>query len=189
MLSTQSKKKLLQIAALAIHNIVTRHETFLVENKHMDEELKTTLGAFVTLHKHGELRGCIGRISGRDQMLYQTIHQMAIAAASRDTRFKPILETELKELNIEISVLSPLEPIYHAKDIKIGKHGVYVKHGYKTGVLLPQVAIEQNWDSDTLVKYCMEKKAGMNAEEILNAEMFVFEADIFESFYKNIELE
>jgi len=55
--------------------------------------------------------------------------------------------------------------------------------------LLPQVAIEQNWDSDTLVKYCMEKKAGMNAEEILNAEMFVFEADIFESFYKNIELE
>ena len=136
-------------------------------------------GAFVTIKRRGELRGCIGYIEGRGP-LYKTIEEMAEAAAFKDPRFYPVSEKELPELEYEISVLTPLQKIKDINEIEVGKHGIYIKKGWNSGLLLPQVATEYGWDRQTFVEHTCQK-AGLpsNAWKDKNAEIYIFSADIF----------
>jgi AmmeMemoRadiSam system protein A len=143
------------------------------------EHLKEHRGAFVTLNKHGQLRGCIGTIQP-SRPLYQVVEEMAAAAAFEDSRFSPLTVHELKDLELEISVLTPLQRIKDINEIEIGKHGLYIKKGFYSGLLLPQVATEYNWDRQTFVEETC-RKAGLhrNAWREKGTEVYMFSADIF----------
>lgn len=140
-------------------------------------------GAFVTLHQDTGslrvLRGCIGHIVGR-QPLFETVKKMAIAAAFEDPRFPPMNPRDWSRTDIEISVLSPLRQIGDPREIEVGKHGIYITRGHRSGVLLPQVAGEQGWDRDTfLVQTC--RKAGLPADAWQDRDTIIeiFSAQIF----------
>ena len=147
-----------------------------------DEEpeiLRTKCGAFVTLHKEGKLRGCIGHMVGYSP-LFQTVREMAEASAFHDPRFPPVSLEELNSLEIEISVLTPLRKIDSPELIEIGKHGIYIEQGSLSGVLLPQVATEYHWDRETfLTNTC--RKAGLNGNcwENPSTKISIFSAIIF----------
>ncbi len=111
--------------------------------------LQRHCGAFVTLHKQGRLRGCIGTFEAQGPLL-ETVQRMAIAAATTDPRFASVQGEELKDLDLEISVLSPLQEV-SADEIEVGVHGIYITRGFQRGVLLPQVATENNWDRETFL--------------------------------------
>jgi AmmeMemoRadiSam system protein A len=113
-------------------------------------------GAFVTLHKHGELRGCIGHIEPNEP-LGQVITRCAVAAASADPRFPPITVDELEQIHIEISLLGLVEPIHGPAEIDVGRHGLVVEQGWQRGLLLPQVATEWNWDAETFLTHTCHK--------------------------------
>lgn len=136
-------------------------------------------GAFVTLRKDGNLRGCIGNLVS-DRPLSETIRDMAIAAAFRDPRFIPLSVEELDRITIEISILSPLEIVENPLKIKPGRDGLYVKNGFYSGLLLPQVATEQDWDRETFINQTFIK-AGLTPEylEDENTEMYSFTAEVF----------
>jgi AmmeMemoRadiSam system protein A len=141
--------------------------------------LKENRGAFVTLQKQGQLRGCIGYIEGHGP-LHHTIQEMAEAAAFRDPRFSPVKEKELSELDIEISVLTPLQRIKDVNEIQVGTHGIYIKKGWYSGLLLPQVATEYGWDRQTFLEHTCQK-AGLpsTAWKEKDTEIYIFSADIF----------
>lgn len=143
-------------------------------------KLQTPCGAFVTLHRDGKLRGCIGRVNAPGP-LAATVQQMARAAAFSDPRFRPVVLDEVSELELEISVLSTFQPITAAEigKIRIGTHGLYISGHGRTGLLLPQVAPEWNWTvEEFLAQTCA--KAGLPtghwreeaAIEIFTAEVF-----------------
>ena len=141
--------------------------------------LKENRGAFVTIQKRGQLRGCIGYIEGRGP-LHKTVEEMAEAAAFRDPRFSPVTEKELPDLAYEISVLTPLKRCTDVNEIEVGKHGIYIKKGWYSGLLLPQVATEYKWDRQTFLEHTCQK-AGLptNAWKDKSAEIYIFSADIF----------
>ena len=115
--------------------------------------------AFVTLHRHGELRGCIGHVEA-DEPLGRVIARGAVAAASADPRFPPVTAEELPDLEIELSILGAIEPVATPDDIDIGRHGLIVEQGWHRGLLLPQVAPEWGWDREAfLAQTC--HKAGL----------------------------
>jgi AmmeMemoRadiSam system protein B/AmmeMemoRadiSam system protein A len=176
-LSEQDKKSLRQIAKAVIENRV-RGKT--VPDFKVDSAiLKENRGAFVTIQKKGQLRGCIGYIEGRGP-LHKTIEEMAEAAALRDPRFTPVTERELPDLEIEISVLTPLRKITDVREIEVGKHGIYILKGWLSGLLLPQVATEYGWDRQTFLEHTCQK-AGLpsNAWKDKDTEIYIFSADIF----------
>jgi AmmeMemoRadiSam system protein A len=116
-------------------------------------------GAFVTLRKEGDLRGCIGTLAARDP-LGATVARMAVAAATEDPRFQPVEASELDDLSLSISILSPLRRIAGPQDVQVGRDGVVVQLGWHRGTLLPSVATEQGWDAEQLVRHtCL--KAGL----------------------------
>jgi hypothetical protein len=176
-LNEEEKKTLHQIAKTVIEN-KARGKTvpdFKVESP----VLKENRGAFVTIHKRGQLRGCIGYIEGRGP-LHKTIEEMAEAAAFRDPRFTPVKEKELPELDLEISVLTPLKKIKDVDEVQVGKHGIYIKKGWYSGLLLPQVATEYGWDRQAFLEHTCQK-AGLpsNAWKEKDTEIYIFSADIF----------
>ncbi len=176
-LSEQEKKILHHIAKTVIENKAKGKP--IPEFKVDAPILKENRGAFVTIQKKGQLRGCIGYIEGRGP-LYRTVEEMAEAAAFRDPRFMPVNEKELPELNIEISVLTPLKKITDINEIEVGKHGIYIIKKPFSGLLLPQVATEYGWDRQTFLEHTCNK-AGLpsNAWKDKNTEIFIFSADIF----------
>jgi AmmeMemoRadiSam system protein B/AmmeMemoRadiSam system protein A len=176
-LSDQDKKTLHHIAKTVIENRARGKS--VPEFKVDSPILKENRGAFVTINKRGELRGCIGYIEGHGP-LHKTIEEMAEAAAFRDPRFSPVKEKELPELEIEISVLTPLKKITDVNEIQVGKHGIYIKKGWFSGLLLPQVATEYGWDRQTFLEHTCQK-AGLpsNAWKDKETEIYVFSADIF----------
>jgi len=176
-LSEEEKKTLRQIAKTVIENKTKKKP--VPEFKIGSSVLKENRGAFVSLHKKGQLRGCIGYIEGRGP-LHKTIEEMAEAAAFRDPRFSPVTERELSELDIEISVLTPLKKITDVNEIEVGKHGIYIKKGWYSGLLLPQVATEYRWDRKTFLEHTCQK-AGLpsNAWKEKDTEIYIFSADIF----------
>jgi len=135
-------------------------------------------GAFVTLHRDGDLRGCIGHIE-RTLPLGQVVPQCAVAACSTDPRFPPVTAAELEQIDIEISLLGPLEPMNGPQDIEIGRHGLIVEQGWQRGLLLPQVATEWNWEAGTfLAQTC--HKAGLPRDAWKQgATLYRFEAEVF----------
>ncbi len=118
-------------------------------------------GVFVTLHKHGHLRGCVGYIESA-KPLDQTVRECARAAALTDPRFDPVEPEELPHLHLEISVLSPLEDI-RPEQVEIGRHGLLISSGYQRGLLLPQVPIEWKWDRETFLRETC-RKAGLDED-------------------------
>jgi hypothetical protein len=178
MLSKDQRKKLLDIARRSI-------ETYLKTNKKMEVQetdplLSREMGAFVTLNEAGQLRGCIGNMVGY-QPLYLTVRDMAVEAAFGDPRFSPVKFAELKNIEIEISVLSPLEKVDSADKIEMGKHGVIVKRGFNSGVFLPQVATETGWTKEEFLSHLCSQKAGLpaNAWKDKSTEIFIFTAEVF----------
>ncbi len=136
-------------------------------------------GAFVTLKKHGDLRGCIGYIYS-ERPLYETIQQAAVAAATQDPRFPPVRLAEMAEITIEISLLSPLERVRDVNDIVVGKHGLLIRRGYYQGLLLPQVAPEQGWNREQFLEgVCYKAGLPSDAWKDPATELYSFTAEVF----------
>jgi AmmeMemoRadiSam system protein A len=136
-------------------------------------------GAFVTLKTHDQLRGCIGQIRAL-RPLSQTIIDMAQAAAFQDPRFPPLTEREFPNLSIEISVLTPFRLIQDIEEIQVGRHGLYLESGFYSGLLLPQVATEYNWDRRTFLEQtCYKAGLSKGAWKDKNTKIYVFSAEIF----------
>jgi len=178
MLNDAQKKRLLQIARETIDTFIKTRKK--LEFKEDDEILNKELGAFVTIHKKGELRGCIGNIVGRGP-LYLTIRDMAIESSTGDPRFSPVSKDELKDIDIEISVLSELEKIDDPERIELGKHGVLVRSGFRSGVFLPQVATETGWSKEEFMSNLCAHKAGLppDAWKTGNADIYIYSAEVF----------
>lgn len=136
-------------------------------------------GVFVTLNEKEDLRGCIGYIKGVDKLL-PSIRHMAKQAAFHDPRFPPVKKGEFDRLHIEISVLSPMEPLPDIGDIVIGRDGLFLMKGFYSGLLLPQVPVEYGWDSITFLEH-LSMKAGLerNAYKSPDAVIYRFTAYIF----------
>ena len=143
------------------------------------ETLKEKIGAFVTLKKRGHLRGCIGYIKAV-KPLWETVQEMAVAAAFHDPRFPSLKPDEIRDLTFEISVLSPLQRIKDINEIEVGKHGLYIIRGYNSGLLLPQVASEYAWDREFFLKETCSK-AGLPSQAWTDdeTEIYIFSADYF----------
>jgi AmmeMemoRadiSam system protein B/AmmeMemoRadiSam system protein A len=178
MLNKAQRKKILEIARNSI-------EAYLKDGKRpavseSDPVLNKEMGAFVTLREHGELRGCIGNLVG-NQPLYLTIRDMAIEAATGDPRFPPVQLAELADIEIEISVLSPMERITDPAKIEMGKHGVLIRRGFNSGVFLPQVATETGWSREEFMENLCAQKAGLPADAWKDgsAEIYIFTAEVF----------
>jgi len=175
-LNSDEREELLVIARQTMAQFL---ETGTVPHFEVSEpNLFQERGCFVTLKKHGELRGCIGHLVPR-MPIYLTVQNVAISAAINDPRFLPVTEEELKDIDIEISVLSPIEPIADVGEIEVGRHGLIIVKGQNQGVLLPQVATEQNWDRDEFLRQiCL--KAGLPEDAWQEgAQLYVFTAEVF----------
>jgi hypothetical protein len=176
-LTGKEKTALLDIVKETISSKVNNKDLLRIT---VDSEiLKEKRGAFVTLKKRGHLRGCIGYIKAV-KPLWETVQEMAVAAAFHDPRFPSLKVEELKDLTFEISVLSPLQRINDVAEIEVGKHGLYIVRGCNAGLLLPQVAVEYGWDRDTfLMETCY--KAGLPAQawKDKETEIYIFSADYF----------
>ena len=177
-LEEHEKEFLLDVARKTITEYVTKGETpdFTSDNP----KLERRCGAFVTLHeKSGALRGCIGYVEPIKPLL-QTIIEMAIACSTRDPRFQPVTADEFPNLDLEISVLTPMEQIRDIEKIRIGEHGLMIKKAGSSGLLLPQVATEFGWDRHEFLKETCQK-AGLekSAWKDPDAKLFVFSALIF----------
>ena len=141
--------------------------------------LKEKRGAFVTLRKNQKLRGCIGHIVGLHP-LAETVSKMAIAAAFQDPRFPPVQKDELPELEYEISIMSPLQPIRDCRTVKVGSHGLYIRQGQHSGLLLPQVATQYDWDRITFLEQtCRKARLLKDAWKDLATQIYIFSAEVF----------
>ena len=175
-LSSKEKKELLQLARLSINQLVQHNK--VVNYTPQNPNLLTKKGVFVTLRKKGILRGCIGFIEPV-LPLYQTVIQASIYAAIRDQRFPPVSIEELKDLEIEISVLAPLEKIHNPNFIEVGKHGLVITKGDKKGLLLPQVPVENRWSREEFLQQaCLKAGLPRNAWKS-GADIYIFEATVF----------
>ena len=176
-LTDKEKNTLLDIAKNAIAAKINHQE--MPELKIDSETLKSKRGAFVTLKKSGHLRGCIGYIKAY-KPLWETVQEMAVAAAFHDPRFPSLKQDEVQHLTFEISVLSPFKRVKDINEVEVGKHGLYMFHGHKSGLLLPQVAIEYEWDRETFLKETCYK-AGLPLDSWMDeaTEIYIFSADYF----------
>ena len=139
------------------------------------------IGIFITLHTtQGELRGCIGYLKGV-KSLPDAIVEMTKAASTQDPRFDPVKEADLNDIVLEISLLSPLKKIDSPDAIEIGKHGLVISDGLNKGLLLPQVATENNWDKITFLEHTCEKaRLPRDAWKSEKTEILIFSAEVFE---------
>ncbi len=177
-ISGEEKEMLLKIARQTLVNALnpSNKEVFVPEK--LTEKLNEPLGAFVSLYKKGDLRGCIGRFNP-EMPLYKVVQEMAVAAATQDHRFNSVEFAELADIRIEISVLTPMRKISDINEIEMGKHGIYIKRGYSGGTFLPQVADKTGWTREEFLGHCARDKAGIGWDGWKNAEIFTYEAIVF----------
>jgi AmmeMemoRadiSam system protein A len=175
-LSEKDKEHLKEIAKKAIESVLFGQGGEAVDP---GESLKEKGGAFVTLKKKGDLRGCIGYIRAV-LPIHQTVKEAAVQAAFHDPRFGPLDKSEWKDVELEISVLTPMKKIKDVQEIEVGKHGLYIEKGYQSGLLLPQVAMEYDWDRMTFLEQTCHK-AGLprDAWNRAGVNIYIFSADIF----------
>jgi hypothetical protein len=177
-LSAPEKKELLALARKSVEYVVQKGELY-VPAASASETLNQERGAFVTLSKSGQLRGCIGYTSAV-KPLYITVRDTATHAAVHDPRFQPVSALELPQLEYEISVLSPLRRVTDTQQIKVGQHGLLMKNGDYEGLLLPQVPVEQGWDRQTfLEETCRKAGMGSNCWKDEETDIFMFTAVVF----------
>lgn len=154
-----------------------------------DPALNAPCGCFVTLKTHGRLRGCIGQFTS-DRPLVELVAEMAESSVARDPRFsgRRITPRELGDLEIEISVLSPLQRTDDPLSLELGVHGIYIKRGYASGCFLPQVATETGWTREEFLSYCCFHKAGLPADAWKDSEteVYLFTAEVFEAATRSL---
>ena len=175
-LSAKNRQLLKDVARDAIETVLLNRD-----EKHIDipEALQEKAGAFVTLKKHGELRGCVG-YTGAVMPLVETVKRVAVQAAFNDPRFSELDEEEWGDTDVEISVLTPMRKIAAVDEIEVGTHGLYVVQGGKAGLLLPQVATEYEWDAATFLEYtCLKAGLPRDAWKEKDTEIYIFSAEIF----------
>lgn len=176
-LQQSDKKNLLIIARKAIaESLGILYE---VPFDNLRASLKQELGSFVTIHSKGSLRGCIGNMKGAGP-LHETVRKMACSAAFEDPRFPAVSKSEYNSIDLEISVLYPMELIDSPEDFEAGVHGLYIRQGLQSGVLLPQVATQQAWDKQTFLSHtCMKAGLPMTCWKSSDCDIYRFKADVF----------
>jgi AmmeMemoRadiSam system protein B/AmmeMemoRadiSam system protein A len=176
MLNAEDKATLLRMARETLQQYLTSQT--IPQYEVTQSGLKGAWGAFVTLQEKGDLRGCIGHMSSNEE-LYRLVQEMAIAAATEDPRFEPVQAKELPDIDIEISVLSPMQLVKDVSEIEVGRDGLYIVSGPYAGVLLPQVATEWGWDRDEFLReVCL--KAGLPTDAWKKgATLYRFSAQVF----------
>ena len=181
-LDEESKRALLQRARFAIARAIgaelVSHQESVIPAEGSPIATGVLAGAFVTLRMHGELRGCIG-YPEPELPLQEVIDRCAVSAAISDPRFPAVGVDDWRFIDIEISVLGPIERVADISEVVVGQHGLVVELGRRRGLLLPQVASERNWSAtEFAAETCM--KAGLRRDAWQNgAELFKFEADVF----------
>ncbi|MBI2187843.1 MAG: AmmeMemoRadiSam system protein A [Acidobacteria bacterium] len=175
MIGLDDQRRLLALARRALEARVRRQPVPAPERGGV---LEARASAFVTIHNRGELRGCLGRLEPHAS-LAETVAQLAASVADSDPRFDPVSLLELPDIDIEISVLTPEREIRALDEIELGRHGVIVEQWSRRGLLLPQVATEQQWDRETFVSHaCL--KAGLPRDGWRRGvQVLVFEAQVF----------
>ncbi|MBS4015960.1 MAG: AmmeMemoRadiSam system protein B [Candidatus Latescibacteria bacterium] len=177
-LTTQEEQELIRIARTTLNDYITSGTT--PKFQALTLQLNEQYGVFVTLKKKGELRGCIGYVQGF-KPLYQAVVDMAIAASTEDPRFPKVKQNELKDIDIEITVMTPLKQISSIDEIIVGKHGLVIKKGGYSGLLLPQVATEQGWDKKTFLQHtCWKAGLPDNAWQDKETEIYIFSGTIIQ---------
>jgi len=155
-----------------------------------DAELNEKCGCFVTLKNHDRLRGCIGQFTSAEPLI-KLVREMAIASATKDPRFlaDPVTPDELNELDLEISVLSPLKRTKDPLSLRLGIDGIYIKKGGMSGCFLPQVATETGWTKEEFLSYCCAHKAALppDAWRDSDTEVYLFTANVFGTAFKEID--
>ena len=134
-------------------------------------------GVFVTLYLNGSLRGCIGRFVS-DESLRATIREMAQSAAFHDPRFPALSRGEAPRVEIEVSVLSPLKKISSVEEFKLGRDGIYMVKGSRSGTFLPQVAEETGWDTEEFLGHCARDKAGIGYNGWKDADLYTYQTEV-----------
>jgi AmmeMemoRadiSam system protein A len=148
--------------------------------------MRRIAGVFVTLNKAGELRGCVGEIFP-SRPLYRSVMRQAVNAGLNDRRFPRVDSSELTDIDIEISVLTPPSPVETADQIVIGRHGVVLNKSGRSAVYLPKVAVEQGWDRETMLTH-LAQKAGLRGDGWREGASFdVFEATVFGEAHETME--
>ncbi len=177
-LTPAEKQQLLEIARKSVESAVKDNKLYELP-ANLSASLMQDRGAFVTIKKNGELRGCIG-YTAAVQPLALTVRDVAGFAALQDPRFRPVTAGELPQLKYEVSVLSPMHHVSDVNEVKIGEHGLMIKKGRYRGLLLPQVAPEQGWDRNTFLDQTA-LKAGLpgKAWRDKDADLFMFTAVVF----------
>ena len=200
-LSDEEKRMLKEIALTSIKDSLDGKS--ISHHSPLTSHLSEKCGAFVSLHKHGRLRGCIGHF-GEDVPLHEIVAEMARAAAFEDPRFMPVTADELPDIDIEISVLTPMRRIQSLDEFELHRHGIYIRKaviereqsktrlnsaereqarpkvkGYRSGTFLPQVADEVNWTKEEFVAHCAQDKAGIGWDGWRDAELYAYEAIVF----------
>jgi AmmeMemoRadiSam system protein A len=177
-LNAKEKAILLEIARKAIDAYIRTGELPSVEPRE-EKALNVRSGCFVSIKQAGNLRGCIGNFQS-EHPLFREVAEIAVASATKDPRFYPMKKEDLNDFSLEISVLSPLSKIENFEEIEVGKHGIYLEKGYYRGVLLPQVAVEHDWDRETfLSQTCLKAGLPSDSWKAEDAEIYIFRAQIF----------
>jgi AmmeMemoRadiSam system protein B/AmmeMemoRadiSam system protein A len=168
------KIQLFRIAENSIRTMLYEHKRITLDEKDMGLDLKRQLGAFVTLKVNGALRGCIGRFISSDP-LYLVVRESAISSAFEDPRFPPLTKEEFPKIEMEITVLGPLKRISDPSEIRLGRDGIYIKKGMRSGTMLPQVATENKWTVEQFLGYTARDKAGIGWTGWKDAELYTYE--------------
>jgi AmmeMemoRadiSam system protein B/AmmeMemoRadiSam system protein A len=173
------KRQLFSIAKNSITSKLYEDKKFVINEISLSENLKKPLGAFVTLKINGVLRGCIGRFISSEP-LYTVVQESALSSAFEDPRFSPLTKEEFKKTAVEITVLGPLKKISNINEIILGKHGIYIKKGFQSGTMLPQVATEYGWTVEEFLGFTSRDKAGLGWDGWKDAEIFIYEGVVLE---------
>jgi AmmeMemoRadiSam system protein A len=176
-LSGSDKKELLRIATHTLSKHFQKKESIVPLDKTIPDALLAECGVFVSIYVHNNLKGCIGRFES-SLPLYKLVADMTIAAATKDYRFSPVKSDELRDVTIEISVLTPLKKINSPEEIEIGKHGIYIMKDGKKGTLLPKVATDMGWNREEFLGHCARDKAHIGWDAWKEAELYTYEAII-----------
>jgi len=182
-ITEEEKKLLLSQAREAIASHLEKRKPEYSQDVPNGSSLKEPCGAFVSLHtvegQRRNLRGCIGRMTA-NLPLIETVRLMAKEAAFGDPRFPPLRKDELERCQIEISVLSPMTPCPDPRQVKVGVHGLYIRRGGRSGVLLPQVPVEQGWNLDEYLDYiCVKAGLPQGSCDAPDTELLTFTAVVF----------
>ncbi len=172
------KQALLEISRETLESYLRSGELPDLSAYKISDPLKEQTGAFVSLYMGGRLRGCIGNFFA-SKPLYMVVQEMTLAAATHDHRFAPVESPELKYIDIEISVLTPLQKINSIDEFQLGRHGIYMTKDGKSGTYLPHVATQTGWSAEEILGHCAREKAGIGWDGWNDADLFVYEAIVF----------